>query len=135
MKISKISKLNSKIRYRVTRKVPRVRLVEKQQLQSSQLSYLSSKIPSLVETFTSKRDVVAGSLFPPIQVRAHNITYTKSEGWKESSIGWGRIIEGTQTFDRFSMVEGFFHIKSVLGKAIKDELNRDKLNEKKDQDK
>lgn len=33
--------------------------------------------------------------------------------------GRGRVIEGTQTFDLFSMAGGFFRIKSVLGRPGK----------------
>lgn len=70
------------------------------QSRSSQLSCLGSGIPSLVGAFDSKKCGAGSSLS----------TY---------STGRGRVIEGTQTFDLFSMAGGFFRIKSVLGRPGK----------------
>lgn len=40
----------------------------------------------------------------------------------------GRVIEGTQTLDLFSMAGGFFHIKSVcVGEAREDGLDREAM--------
>ena len=39
----------------------------------------------------------------------------------------GRVIEGTQTDDLFSMAGGFFRIKSVVGRPGKDGLDREAM--------
>lgn len=39
----------------------------------------------------------------------------------------GRVIEGTQTLDLFSMAGGLFRIKSVLGRPGKDGLDREAM--------
>lgn len=76
---------------------------------SSQLSCLGSGIPSLVGGFGSK--VIkfdAGSSLSQFRFK-------------------GRVIEGTQTLDLFSMATGLFRIKSVLGRPGKDGLDREAM--------
>ncbi|KAL0290936.1 UNVERIFIED_CONTAM: hypothetical protein Scaly_2653200 [Sesamum calycinum] len=68
---------------------------------SDSSSFLGSGISSLVGGFDSKElNVVRVHLSRPVQVQ-------------------GRVIEGTQTLDLFSMAGGFFRIKSVLGRPGK----------------
>jgi len=91
------------------------------QSRSSQLSCLGSGIPSLVGAFDSKKCGAGSSLSTSSGEREDVIQLEWSERAEKEArpTGRGRVIEGTQTFDLFSMAGGFFRIKSVLGRPGK----------------